>query len=437
MGELFKKELPNNKLLYSDERFTEGHGLETEIEHYHRYFFARSYCRGKDVLDIASGEGYGSAILAQVASSVVGVDICEEAVRHAQKVHTRPNLNYRTGDVRKIPLDDHCVDIIISFETLEHFYEHDLFMQEAKRVLRPNGFMMISTPNSDIYSAIGIPANPYHVNELTKIEFTALCKKYFKHINLLNQRTVVGSILINETQTSTIPLLFESRDQEYIEGSKGLSRAHYLISILSDSDTLLAPNSIYIHEHVGKLLKNYECLEDKDRHIKNLESMLLDKGQRTVHLENILNDKEQYTQDLENTLNHKKNHIEELEYTLLEKEHYVRMIQGGRKTLKNSLFEPFIFWLRTKIFNKTTIELCEKSTLFDRNWYLTQYPDVHESGINPVKHYVKIGAAEGRDPGPNFSTKGYLIKNPKIYKKGINPLVHFEKLNKNQVTAID
>ena len=175
MGEIFKKELPNAVLPYTGERFTDGHDIETEIEHYHRYFFARSYCRGKDVLDIASGEGYGSAILAQVASSVVGVDICAEAVSHARTVHTYPNLKYLTGDVRKIPLDDQSVDVVVSFETLEHFYEHDLFMQEVKRVLRPNGQLIISTPNSDIYSAIGIPANPYHVNELTKIEFSGLC----------------------------------------------------------------------------------------------------------------------------------------------------------------------------------------------------------------------------------------------------------------------
>src|SRR5260221_243529 len=175
MGEIFKREAPNATLPFTGERFTDGHDIETEIEHYHRYFFARSYCRGKDVLDIASGEGYGSAILAQVASSVIGVDICGEAVSHAQTNHSYTNLGYLTGDVRNIPLGENSVDVVVSFETLEHFYEHDLFMQEVKRVLRPGGYLIISTPNSDIYSGIGVPANPYHVNELTKTEFTFLC----------------------------------------------------------------------------------------------------------------------------------------------------------------------------------------------------------------------------------------------------------------------
>lgn len=257
MGEIFKKELPNAALTFSAERMTHGHALETEIEHLHRYVFARAYCRGKNVLDIASGEGYGAAMLAQVATSVIGVDRCAESVSHANKTHSRPNLEYRMGDVLKIPLDNASCDVIVSFETLEHFYEHDLFMQEVKRILKPNGCLIMSTPNSDIYSAIGTPANPYHVNELSKGAFAALCKKYFKHTQLLQQRAIVGSILLSQQRTQETPLIIETRDKDYVESSTEWTRAPYTICIASDDNAVRAPDSIFMHNNIQAVLNEH------------------------------------------------------------------------------------------------------------------------------------------------------------------------------------
>lgn len=470
MGEIFKKELPNATLAYTGERFTNGHEIETEIEHYHRYFFARSYCRGKDVLDIASGEGYGSAILAQVASSVVGVDICAEAVLHAQAMHVHPNLKYVTGDVRKIPLKDHSVDVVVSFETLEHFYEHDVFMQEVKRVLRPDGYLIISTPNSDIYSAVGIPANPYHVNELTKAEFTQLSKKYFKYGSTVNQRALAGSILLKDNDEMDLPLIFESRGQEYIESSKGLSRAFYLISILSDKDKITAHNSIYINESIPNLLHSkfqsfQQALEEKKGHIDNLEGITQDQGKHIGNIEQVVLDKNKHIDNLENIIQEQKKHITNIEQSILEqnkhiehlkgividqnklidhlkafanlkddtisdKERSIQLLHYELKHFKKQFPGSIISWIRKKILNRNAIRICKESSFFDANWYLTQYPDVKETGISPFAHYVRFGVSEHRDPGPNFSTKNYLIENPHARKSGINPLLHFEKLNK-------
>jgi ubiquinone/menaquinone biosynthesis C-methylase UbiE len=390
MGEIFKKEQINSALPCTEERFSDGHGIEAEIEHYHRYFFARSYCRDKEVLDIASGEGYGSAILAQVASSVVGIDISEETVSHAQAVHARPNLKYLAGDVRKIPLQDHSVDVVVSFETLEHFYEHDLFMQEVKRVLRPDGCLIISTPNSDVYSAVGIPANPYHINELTRDEFSILCKKYFKYMSTVNQRTFVGSVLIGDSADSAVPMVFEARGKEYVESSKGLSRAFYLVSILSDVNNSFAHNSIFIHENIGSLLSSqvqflYQTIDDNKKRIRDLEYII---AEQNKHLR-------------------QRNSIEYFKY-------------------RTSLI------IRKRKLKKNAFKICNESTYFDKSWYLEQYPDVSTAGLNPVEHYINIGASEGRDPGPDFSTKKYFIENPEIQRAGINPLVYFEHLNKKQ-----
>ena len=106
MGEIFSRERPRLTLGFTGERLTTSIGGQIEIEHYHRYFLARELCRDKDVLDIASGQGYGSAFLAQAARSVVGVELNAEVAAHAARAYSRRNLHFVGGDVRSIPLRD-------------------------------------------------------------------------------------------------------------------------------------------------------------------------------------------------------------------------------------------------------------------------------------------------------------------------------------------
>jgi len=106
------------------ERFLPGvmHG-GIELEHMHRYYFAGQLVAGKVVLDIASGEGYGSAFLAQSADRVIGVDISTDAVAHASAKYSRENLEYLVGTCSGIPLAGGSVDVVVSFETIEHHDE--------------------------------------------------------------------------------------------------------------------------------------------------------------------------------------------------------------------------------------------------------------------------------------------------------------------------
>ena len=62
--------------------------------------------------------------------------------------------------------------------------------------------------------------------------------------------------------------------------------------------------------------------------------------------------------------------------------------------------------------HSTEYKLIAKSKYFNRRWYLKHYPDVASSGIDPVKHYLRYGWREGRNPGPNFNTREYLRKYP-------------------------
>lgn len=67
----------------------------------------------------------------------------------------------------------------------------------------------------------------------------------------------------------------------------------------------------------------------------------------------------------------------------------------------------------------------DPNPLFDSDWYLDRYPDVRAAGANPLMHYLRHGAREGRDPCESFSSRDYLANNPDIAARGINPLAHY------------
>ena len=248
MGEIFQRAAPSSALPWTGERLTTETGGQVEIEHLHRYFFARSLCRGLDVLDVASGEGYGAALLAQVARSVVGVEIAEDTVQHARAAYGAPGLTFLHGDARRIPCPDNSFDAVVSFETLEHFYEHDEFMAEVRRVLRPGGLLVISSPERDVYSPAGGVPNPYHVHELTHAEFGALLRANFGHVSMYAQRPLLGSALVaEELPAEAAPLLtFEKRDDRLFEASVGLPRPIYLLALASDEPFAPRVGSLYV-----------------------------------------------------------------------------------------------------------------------------------------------------------------------------------------------
>jgi GT2 family glycosyltransferase/SAM-dependent methyltransferase len=257
MGEIFTREKPPNPLDFSGERMTSAAVGQIEIEHFHRYFLARELCRGKDVLDVASGEGYGAALLSQVARSVVGVELSIDAMAHASAAYRRRNLVYLAGDARAMPLANAAFDVVVSFETIEHFREQETFIAEVKRVLRPGGIAIISSPDRDVYSPLDEAANPFHVKELTRCEFSSLVARFFRHQATLLQRPLIGSALILEAGGSLCQpslITFERRGQDRFEASAGLPRPLYIVLIASDDPIHRVSSSLYIEaSHIDLL----------------------------------------------------------------------------------------------------------------------------------------------------------------------------------------
>ena len=184
-----------DELKWTGERLvTDLDAVYGTFEHLHRYALALELCKGKTVLDIASGEGYGTNLIAGVAERVVGVDIFEEAVVHARKKYNQSNIEFIVGSATAIPLEDKKVDVVVSFETLEHLVEQDLFLTEIKRVLKPGGILIMSTPDKKVYYERDAD-NPYHLKELFTQEFVDLISNYFKNLRLFTQKLFVGSVM--------------------------------------------------------------------------------------------------------------------------------------------------------------------------------------------------------------------------------------------------
>lgn len=200
------------------------------LEHTHRYRFALQYCKGKEVLDIASGEGFGSDLLATVASRVTGIDLSDVAVDHALRKYRRSNLEFQVGSVTEIPLADSTVDVVVSFETIEHIDAHEMMLDEIRRVLRPGGVLIISTPDKATYTDATGNINPFHVRELYREEFSSLLSSRFGHVTTHGQRIGFGSLIACETA----PAPMREYNASTRESAEGLVDALYLIAVASD-----------------------------------------------------------------------------------------------------------------------------------------------------------------------------------------------------------
>lgn len=174
-----------------------------EYEHFPRYELAKTMVLGKRVLDFGCGTGYGSAVLSGVATSVTGLDIDQSAISWANATHHHSGLAFHQCDDLGASLPDCAFDVVTCFEMIEHVnYEtQQATIASIARLLRDDGLLIISTPNPEITKLYG--ANPYHLREMTLLEFHDLLGKHFPCIRILEQR-VRNSIAFDEPAASRV-----------------------------------------------------------------------------------------------------------------------------------------------------------------------------------------------------------------------------------------
>lgn len=104
----------------------------------------------------------------------------------------------------------------------------------------------------------------------------------------------------------------------------------------------------------------------------------------------------------------------------------------GKSSSKSRWNKLFKITNKARKRERRQINLLSSSGFFDEAWYLEKYPDVLEAGIDPVMHYLRYGAAEGRNPSPKFNTLFYLASNPDIAAAQINPLLHYVQFGRDE-----
>lgn len=171
-------------------------GSQLEEEHLARYRYAMQFVKGKRVLDLACGSGYGSNMLLEAgAASVVGIDISPEAIERARAQYSTSNLEYQVGNAEDLAgVQTASFDTVVSFETIEHLPHDRKYLDEVKRVLKKGGEYIVSTPDprpGPIKQRVtGKPDNPFHVREYTLGQLVRLLNENFQVREIMGQNFV-------------------------------------------------------------------------------------------------------------------------------------------------------------------------------------------------------------------------------------------------------
>jgi 2-polyprenyl-3-methyl-5-hydroxy-6-metoxy-1,4-benzoquinol methylase len=260
------------------ERYTPGDKGEIWCEHWHRYHYVTELASGKRVLDVACGEGYGAALLAGVARHVTAIDVAEDVLARARERYGgHPNLEFTAGRCEALPLEASSIDLAVSFETLEHIALPEKLLDEIARVLTPQGLLLVSTPNKEIYSDRRDYRNPHHLREFYRDEFAAMARARFPHVALLGQRfDTYSAIWPLEGEADGVQLL----DAERRGGDSpkaGIADPMYLIAVCGREPRAVAEGA-----------RRFSLLSDREHFVlTDYQSLIKRLDELSAHAERI------------------------------------------------------------------------------------------------------------------------------------------------------
>jgi len=220
------------------------------MEHLNRYIFAGQFAANKVVLDIACGTGYGSSLLKDKgAGAVIGIDISEQTVEYCRKKFSSGNMSFVVGSASRMPLKDNSIDVVVSFETIEHLNEGDqqLFVMEIQRVLRPDGVLIMSTPN---VSRTG-HKNAFHIKELSYEEYRKLLSDKFGNTVYYYQDNVRANYILSGENVNALNFFLGSAVNASKLSTLNADNSLFIISVSSNSPVPRVTENISILNYAG------------------------------------------------------------------------------------------------------------------------------------------------------------------------------------------
>lgn len=244
-------------------------------EHVARYAFAARLAKGQRVLDAGCGSGYGAAKLAQGAREVLGIDISQEAVDGARQQYQAANLGFERADCLDIPAADGSFDLVVAFEIIEHLSDWRRFLEQARRVLGPDGQFVVSTPNRLYYAEArrGLGPNPFHVHEFEYREFRSELQAVFPHVTMYLENHT-DAIVFTPAETGLM-------DSAIGEAAAEPEYAHFFVAVCGLSPKTAVPGLTWVPRAAN-------MLREREQHIEVLESQLQERIARVVQLQDEL-----------------------------------------------------------------------------------------------------------------------------------------------------
>jgi len=410
--------------LFTGERFIPGIlDDKLEIEHYQRYLGVRELVRGKAVLDAACGEGYGSRLMADTAAQVTGLDIDGDTIGRArEKYREQGNLRFLQGSVAEIPLEDDSVDAVVSFETIEHVPEEvqHLFLGEIARVLRPDGFLVMSTPNKRIYSDLYDYKNEFHVKEFYHDEFLAFLREKFQYLKLYNQAFQVASVL-SSCEGGERSLSFYTRGM--ISGRGGYDQdGKYYIAVASNRQTETEGlASVFVSEpgeyerNIQRILELQKAEELRNEHIgklnreaeiagENIRRLQAEEEERNAHISRLdgqIEQLEAQKRQLEKEIEPLRAKVQEQAQVIRNKEGHIELlleVERAYEHEKNTY--SYKFGKKLQRMGDAVLPPKSRRRFFARVLLnVFRHPRLMFHVINPrrIRNYIKYSRLEGMD----------------------------------------
>ena len=283
-------------------------------EHRSRYLFAARLCRGKRVLDVGCGTGYGSAELAKSAAAVISLDIAGEPLSYARQHYTRPNLVFLQASGTSLPFTENSFDLVVAFEMIEHLEDWPSLLTESRRVLAPGGQFIVSTPNQHFYSESRRSSgpNPFHCHEFEFREFREELQQRFPHVSFFLQNHG-ASVVFQPTQPPT-------GAEVRVEGQTATpEESNFFIAVCAASSQTGAPTFVHVPttanvlrergQHIGLLQDELNIKDSWLERAKQDHADLLDKFRA---LEHKLEERNQWAENLNRELAEARQRLDEL-----------------------------------------------------------------------------------------------------------------------------
>jgi ubiquinone/menaquinone biosynthesis C-methylase UbiE len=187
--------MAGGKTLRTSERHSPDHvGSDEErsldLRHRYAYELVKDFAEPQDrLLDVGSGEGYGSAIVSSFVAGYCGVDVSAQAVEEARRRYGSENVTFEHYEGDALPCADSTFDIVTSFQVIEHVADEDLYASEIRRVARPGARVLITTPNRKLRLRDGErPWNRYHLREYDAEGLRDVLSRAFRDVQILGVR---------------------------------------------------------------------------------------------------------------------------------------------------------------------------------------------------------------------------------------------------------